>query len=54
MRKHPNYMRAGIPIVLQPDAEYKSTFPDDPKKTFMHHAFKPYEMMIKKYYPVTN
>jgi Lipase (class 3) len=48
-----NYMRAGIPIVLQPDAEYKSTFPDDPKKSFMHHAFKPYEMMIKKYYPGT-
>jgi Lipase (class 3) len=48
--KTSNYMRAGIPIVLQPDAEYKSIFPDDPKKTFMHHAFKPYEMMIKKYY----
>ena len=45
-----NYMRAGIPIVLQPDASYKSAFPDDPKKTFIHHLFKPYEMMIKKYY----
>ena len=49
-----NYMRAGVPIVLQPDEEYKLTFPDDPKKTFMHHAFKPYEMMIKKYYPELN
>ncbi len=47
-----NYMRAGIPIVLQPDAEYNSAFPDDPKKTFLHHLFKPYEMLIKKYYPV--
>jgi Lipase (class 3) len=46
-----NYMRTGIPIVLQPDADYQLAFPDDPKKTFMHHAFKPYEMMIKKYYP---
>ena len=45
-----NYMRAGIPIVLQPDAEYKTAYPDDPKKAFMHHGFKPYEMMIKKYY----
>jgi hypothetical protein len=49
-----NYMRAGAPIVLQPDAEYQLTFPHDPKKTFMHHAFKPYEMMIKKYYPELN
>jgi hypothetical protein len=49
-----NYMRAGVPIVLQPDAEYKITFPDDPKKAFMHHLYKPYEMMIKKYYPELN
>ena len=46
-----NYMRTGSPIVLQPDAEYNAAFPDDPKKAFMHHAFKPYEMLIKKYYP---
>lgn len=45
-----NYMRAGIPIVLQPYAEYNASFPDDPSNTFMHHLFKPYEMMIKKYY----
>lgn len=45
-----NYMRTGSPIVLQPDAEYNAAFPDDPKKAFMHHLFKPYEMLIKKYY----
>jgi hypothetical protein len=49
-----NYMRAGVPIVLQPYEAYKTAFPDDPKKTFMHHLFKPYEMMIKKYYPELN
>lgn len=49
-----NYMRAGIPIVLQPDAAYKEKFPDDPKKTFLHHLFEPYKMMIKKYYVDAN
>lgn len=49
-----NYMRAGIPIVLQPDDAYRAKFPDDEKKTFLHHLFEPYKMMINKYYVDAN
>jgi Lipase (class 3) len=45
-----NYMRAGIPIVLQPDEAYNAMFPEDPRRVFTHHAFRSYEYLVKKYY----
>jgi hypothetical protein len=45
-----NYQRAGVPIVLQPDAEYYKKFPEDPAKVFRHHSFESYYWMMKKYY----
>ncbi len=45
-----NYMRAGIPIVLQPDDAYFAVFPENPARVFTHHAFKSYAWLVKKYY----
>ncbi|GAB3900245.1 hypothetical protein GCM10028803_22760 [Larkinella knui] len=45
-----NYMRAGSPIVLQPDEAYRQEFPDDPKKVFQHHGFRPYYSLAKRQY----
>jgi len=45
-----NYMRAGVPIVLEPDSAYKKEFPDNPKKIFMHHKLWPYYSMARRYY----
>ncbi|MBS1653803.1 MAG: lipase family protein [Bacteroidetes bacterium] len=45
-----NYMRAGVPIVLQPDEEYRKIFPDSTTEVFIHHLFAPYYYLIKKYY----
>jgi hypothetical protein len=45
-----NYQRAGVPIVLQPDAEYYKKFPEDHRKVFQHHMFEPYYWMTRKYY----
>jgi len=45
-----NYMRAGVPIVLQPDETYRRTYPDDPNKIFQHHLFLPYYSLAKRIY----
>ena len=45
-----NYMRAGIPIVLQADAEYYTKFPDSGNNVFRHHLFEPYYYLLKKTY----
>jgi hypothetical protein len=42
-----NYMRAGIPIVLQPDSVYFSRFPDTGSNVFRHHLFYPYYFLVK-------
>ncbi len=44
------YTRAGVPIVLIPDAAYWQAFPEDPAKTFQHHLMGPYRMLVKTYY----
>lgn len=41
-----NYMRAGIPVILVPDAEYGKKYPDDNTKIFMHHMFWPYYSLL--------
>ncbi len=46
-----NYMRAGSPIVLIPDAAYDEKFKDEGKDDFLHHHFAPYYFLIQKYYP---
>ena len=46
-----NYMRAGTPIILMPDAEYNSLFPEKEGHYFVHHLFKPYYFLLKKWYP---
>ena len=45
-----NYQRAGVPIVLQPDAEYYKKFPENPQKVFQHHMFEPYYWLTGRYY----
>ena len=45
-----NYQRAGVPIVLQPDAEYYKVYPNETTNIFQHHLFAAYYMLAKKYY----
>ncbi len=45
-----NYMRAGNPVVLEPDAEYYKLFPDTGANIFRNHLFKPYLYLVKKEY----
>ncbi len=45
-----NYMRAGTPVVLEPDAEYYKQFSDTSSNVFEHHLFEPYYYLVKKYY----
>lgn len=47
-----NFMRAGVPIVLIPDAGYNAKFRFDEtrKNYFVHHNFGAYFHLLKKYY----
>lgn len=45
-----NFMRAGSPIVLMPDNDYKKRFADTTTNYFIHHSFQAYYFLIKKYY----
>ena len=45
-----NYMRAGTPIVLEPDANYYYKFPDTGSNIFRHHLFQPYYYLANKIY----
>ncbi|GAC1449217.1 MAG: hypothetical protein NVSMB7_11180 [Chitinophagaceae bacterium] len=45
-----NYQRAGIPIVLQPDADYYKAFPNKTTNVFQHHLFAAYYLLAKEYY----
>jgi Lipase (class 3) len=45
-----NYQRAGISIILQPDADYYAKFPNETNNVFQHHLFEPYYTLAKKYY----
>lgn len=47
--KSMNYMRAGGPIVLQPDSAYYKVYPDTGKNVFVHHALKPYVKLLEHY-----
>lgn len=43
-----NYMRAGTPIILMPDEEYKKQFPDNDSTIFIHHFPEPYLFLADK------
>ena len=45
-----NYMRAGSPVVLEPDADYYKKFPDTGSNIFRNHLFEPYYYLVKKTY----
>jgi pimeloyl-ACP methyl ester carboxylesterase len=44
-----NYVRTGKTIVLMPDEEYATFFPDNNSNVFMHHFFEPYFFLLQKY-----
>lgn len=45
-----NYMRAGYPIVFEPDADYYKRFPDTGNNIFVNHLFYPYYYLVNKAY----
>lgn len=45
-----NYMRAGIPIVLQTDSAYHAKFDKPADQVFQHHLFDPYIYLVNKIY----
>lgn len=45
-----NYMRAGIPIVLQTDSAYHAKFDKPAGQVFQHHLFDPYIYLANKIY----
>lgn len=45
-----NFTRAGIPVVLQPDADYLKQYPDSGNKIFIHHGLWPYYLLTQKIY----
>jgi hypothetical protein len=47
-----NYMTAGAPVILMPDAEYYKTFMFDGKNMFLHHMYAPYMWLMKKQFGV--
>lgn len=49
-----NYMRAGSPVVLMPDADYYLKYPENPKKVFVHHSFEAYKYLLEKIYQTGN
>lgn len=45
-----NYVRAGSPVILMPDAAYYQKFPDTGSNVFRHHLFEPYYYLVNKNY----
>lgn len=45
-----NYMRAGIPIVLQPDSTYFKLYPEGDHNFFVHHGLKAYADLLERCY----
>lgn len=45
-----NYMRAGNPVVLMPDAEYYAKYGLKKENKFAHHHFAPYLYLLQKQY----
>jgi hypothetical protein len=49
-----NYMTAGTPIILMPDASYKEKFVFTGANYFVHHMFEPYMYLLAKNYSITH
>ena len=45
-----NYVKAGIPVVLQPADDYYKLFPDSGNNIFRHHLFEPYYYLVMQIY----
>ncbi|HRG23809.1 MAG TPA: lipase family protein [Chitinophagaceae bacterium] len=46
-----NYMRAGTPVILMPDEQYRLKFPSDGKdKAFIHHLYASYSYLLNTIY----
>ncbi len=45
-----HYVRAGVPVVLIPDEEYRRKFPDTSANIFRDHLFGPYYYLVSKTY----
>ena len=45
-----DYTRAGVPVVLEPDAAYYQKYPANDTDIFRHHLFEPYYYLAKKIY----
>lgn len=45
-----NYMRAGTPVILMPDADYFQKYPSKSENLFLHHLFAPYYYLLEKNY----
>lgn len=43
-----HYVRTGVTIVLTPDAEYYTLFPDSKTEIFVHHFHAPYLYLLEK------
>lgn len=43
-----NYMTAGSPIILMPNAAYKEKFPDGSTDIFLHHLYAPYFFLLNE------
>lgn len=45
-----NYMTAGSPVILAPNAAYHERFREDGKNVFLHHLLDPYRFLIEEIY----
>lgn len=45
-----NFVRAGVPIILEPDEEYYKNYPDTGDNIFRHHLFGPYYYQASRIY----
>ncbi len=45
-----NYMRAGIPVILQPQGDYYDRYPNIRERIAVHHAFDPYYFLTQRIY----
>ena len=46
-----NYMRAGTPVILMPNDDYRKKYPDNPATPFVHHMYQPYITLLRLIYP---
>jgi hypothetical protein len=48
-----NYMRAGIPVILQTDSAYHEKFKGTKENVWIHHGLVPYKYLVGKIYTAT-